>query len=55
MERITNETTEQVQADSYEQPKVTDYGTLLELTQVNGTVTPTDVPMGQPNSAFPLS
>jgi hypothetical protein len=55
MERITNETNEQVQADGYEQPKVTDYGTLLELTQVNGTVLPKDIPTGEPGSAFPLS
>jgi len=39
----------------YEQPKVVDYGTLLDLTQVGGTVASADVPHGLPNSAFPLS
>ena len=47
-----NEPTKSVQ---YEQPKVVDYGTLLELTQSGGSVSPTDVPHGLPNSAFPLS
>jgi hypothetical protein len=53
MESIEH-TTETKRAE-YEQPKVVDYGTLVELTAANGTVNPADVPHGHPNTAFPLS
>lgn len=49
------QTDQQTETRTYEAPKVTDYGTLQELTEVGGTVAPTDVPHGHPNSAFPLS
>ncbi len=45
----------QPQKGTYAQPKVVDYGTLLELTQAGGSVNPTDVPHGHPGTAFPLS
>jgi len=40
---------------TYERPEVTDYGTLEQLTESGGSVNPTDVPHGHPQSAFPLS
>jgi hypothetical protein len=40
---------------TYETPKVTDYGTLQELTEASGSVNPSDVPKGHPLTAFPLS
>lgn len=46
------EAKEQPKVSEYEQPKVIDYGTLLELTAVGGRLPNSDVPMGQPNSAF---
>lgn len=46
---------EQREIRSYEAPKVTDYGTLKELTEVGGSVLPKDVPHGHPGSAYPLS
>ena len=46
---------EQTETRTYEAPKVTDYGTLQELTEVGGSVAPLDVPKGHPNSAYPLS
>ena len=49
------EHTTETKRSEYEQPKVVDYGTLLELTEANGTVNPSDVPHGHPNTAFPLS
>jgi hypothetical protein len=49
------EHTTETKRTEYEQPKVVDYGTLLELTEANGTVNPSDVPHGHPNTAFPLS
>ena len=45
----------QAEIKAYEAPKVTDYGTLQELTEVGGSVNPRDVPLGHPGSAFPLS
>jgi hypothetical protein len=39
--------------NSYERPEVTDYGTLLDLTEAS-TFTNADTPAGVPNSAFPL-
>ncbi|HTX09573.1 MAG TPA: lasso RiPP family leader peptide-containing protein [Solirubrobacteraceae bacterium] len=44
-----------VEQPTYERPKVTDYGTLQELTESGGSVSPTDVPHGHPSSAYPLS
>jgi hypothetical protein len=49
------QTEQETEKRTYEAPKVTDYGTLQELTESGGSVTPTDVPHGLPNSAFPLS
>jgi hypothetical protein len=46
---------QQTEKLSYEQPKVTDYGTLQELTEAGGSVNPADVPHGHPDSAYPLS
>jgi hypothetical protein len=46
---------EQPRTDKYEAPKLVDYGTLLDLTQVGGTTHPKDIPMGHPNSAYPGS
>jgi hypothetical protein len=46
---------QQAEPQTYEAPKVTDYGTLQELTESGGSVNPTDVPKGHPGSAFPLS
>ena len=46
---------EQPRTDKYEAPKLVDYGTLLDLTQVGGTVAPKDIPHGHPHSAFPVS
>jgi hypothetical protein len=43
---------EQPRTDKYEQPKLVDYGTLLDLTQVGGSLLNADVPHGHPNSAF---
>jgi hypothetical protein len=39
----------------YEQPKVTDYGTLQELTEAGGSVHPSDIPKGADLTAYPLS
>ena len=50
----TNQT-EGRDAPAYEAPKVSDYGTLLELTRVGGSVAPKDIPHGHPNSAYPNS
>lgn len=47
-----NETDEQIR---YGKPAVTDYGTLVDITAVGGSVNPSDVPHGLPGSAFPLS
>jgi hypothetical protein len=55
MDSSKHERSEQAQPAVYEQPRIVDYGTLLELTQANGTVFPSDVPKGHPNTAFPLS
>lgn len=38
----------------YERPKIVDYGTLLELTQA-GSVSNSDVPSGNANTAYPPS
>jgi hypothetical protein len=38
---------------NYESPEVTDYGTLLDLTEAS-TFTNSDTPQGVPNSAFPV-
>jgi hypothetical protein len=38
---------------SYEHPEVTDYGTLLDLTEASN-FTNADTPAGVPNSAFPI-
>jgi hypothetical protein len=38
----------------YERPKIVDYGSLLKLTQA-GSVTNSDVPHGNANSAYPPS
>jgi hypothetical protein len=46
---------QQTEPRAYEAPKVTDYGTLRELTELGGTVYPTDVPHGHVNNAYPLS
>ena len=39
----------------YEAPKVSDYGTLLELTEVGGHTAGKDIPKGKHNSAYPNS
>jgi hypothetical protein len=49
------QTDKQTETLTYEAPKVTDYGTLQELTESGGSVNPTDVPHGHPGTAFPLS
>jgi hypothetical protein len=46
---------QQAETRAYEAPKVTDYGTLQELTESGGTVNPSDVPHGHPGTAYPLS
>jgi hypothetical protein len=46
---------EQAETREYEAPKVTDYGTLQELTEVGGSLANADVPLGHINSAFPAS
>jgi hypothetical protein len=40
--------------ESYERPEVTDYGTLLDLTEAS-TLANADSPLGVPNTAFPTS
>jgi hypothetical protein len=49
----SREGSERSQIAKYEEPKVVDHGTLLDLTRVGGTVAQKDVPHGLPNSAFP--
>jgi hypothetical protein len=39
--------------DSYQHPEVTDYGTLIDLTEAS-TFKNSDTPAGVPNSAFPI-
>ena len=39
----------------YTKPELTIHGNFEEITLINGSVMPTDVPSGQPNDAFPLS
>jgi hypothetical protein len=39
---------------NYERPEVTDYGTLIDLTEAS-TFTNADTPQGVPNTAFPTS
>jgi hypothetical protein len=46
---------QQTETRTYESPKVTDYGTLQELTESGGSVNPSDVPHGHPGTAFPVS
>ena len=46
---------EQTETRDYEAPKVTDYGTLQELTEVGGSLANADVPHGHINSGFPAS
>jgi hypothetical protein len=36
----------------YNTPSLTLYGDIEEITQVDGTLQPTDVPKGQPGGAF---
>lgn len=53
METPQHEThTPQDTGTRYEQPKITDYGTLVELTQA-GNLQHSDVPFGAPNTSFP--
>ena len=49
------EHTMETQRPEYEQPKVVDYGTLVELTEAAGTVVPSDVPHGHNPTAYPFS
>ncbi|HWD77215.1 MAG TPA: hypothetical protein VG371_18910 [Solirubrobacteraceae bacterium] len=51
MDTTKNSIPQEEKGARYEQPKITDYGTLLELTQ-SGNVEHSDVPMGSPNTAF---
>ncbi|HWE13258.1 MAG TPA: hypothetical protein VG365_07095 [Solirubrobacteraceae bacterium] len=51
MDTMKNTTPQEEKGAHYEQPKITDYGTLLELTQA-GTLQHSDVPMGAPNTSF---
>jgi hypothetical protein len=46
---------QQAETRNYEAPKVTDYGTLQELTEIGGSLANADVPHGHQNSAFPAS
>jgi hypothetical protein len=39
----------------YNTPSLILYGDIEEITQVDGSVQPTDVPRGQPGEAFPFS
>jgi hypothetical protein len=51
MDTTKNVTPQEEKDARYEEPKITDYGTLLELTQA-GNLQHSDVPMGAPNTAF---
>jgi hypothetical protein len=51
----TKQNDERADTRAYEAPRVTDYGTLQELTEAGGSVAPLDVPHGHPDSAFPMS
>ena len=55
MDPIEQRNDQQPTTDRYEQPKLVDYGTLLDLTRVGGTVAPSDVPHGHQPTAYPLS
>jgi hypothetical protein len=48
---MKHDTPQEKKVARYEQAKITDYGTLLELTQA-GNLQHSDVPMGAPNTAF---
>jgi hypothetical protein len=45
----------QTETQTYEAPRVTDYGTLRELTEIGGSLANADVPHGHINSSFPAS
>lgn len=47
------ESDKKLEITEYETPEVVDYGTLLELTSLNGTVHPADVHGGKPGTAYP--
>lgn len=53
METPRNETPVQETDARYEQPKLSDYGTLVDLTAAAGNLLHSDLPFGQPNTAYP--
>jgi hypothetical protein len=45
--------TPQEETARYESPKLSDYGTLVDLTAAAGNLLHSDVPFGQPDTAYP--
>lgn len=52
METPNKERHEDEAVARYDAPKIVDYGTLVELTEA-GNLANSDVPFGDPNTAFP--
>ena len=53
METPQNSTPLEETVARYEQPKLSDYGTLVDLTAAAGKLTHSDIPYGQPDTAYP--
>jgi hypothetical protein len=53
METPQNSTPQEETVARYEQPKLSDYGTLVDLTAAAGHLLNSDIPFGQSNTAYP--
>ena len=53
METPQNSTPQEETEARYEQPTLSDYGTLVDLTAAAGNLIHSDVPHGLPNTSYP--
>lgn len=53
METPQNSTPQEDKGARYEQPKLSDYGTLVDLTAAAGHLIHSDTPFGLPNTSYP--
>lgn len=53
MESPQNQTPEQDGPARWEEPTLSDYGTLVELTAAAGNLIHSDLPHGMPNTSYP--
>ena len=53
METPEKSTREQETDARYERPRLSDYGTLVDLTAAAGNLPHSDIPTGMPNTAYP--